>query len=507
VPRERARARPTGWQIAAAIAVAVGIALRFVARSHLWLDEALSVSIAELPLRDMSEALRHDGAPPLYYVLLHGWMEVFGSSPFAVRALSGVWAVATLPLIWLAGMRVGGRKVAATALLLLAASPFAIRYASEGRMYSLLALLVLAGWLALDDLLERFSWSRAVVLAVATGLLLLTHYWAFYVLAVAAVVVGRRAWRGPNRPEARRAALAMAAGSLLFIPWVPSFLFQMRHTGTPWAGGPTFRAMLDSVFHYAGGFWDPAFVLGLVFFGLILLALFGHPVDGHRILLDLRAQPRARGVLVAGFGPLALAVVAGMVTQSAFAARYTALMFPFVVLLVALGTAALPNPRAHRGVVTLAVVLGLVAVFPGTLAEKTNAPRVARTLATEGQPGDVVAYCPDQVGPSVAHLLPPDNQLVHLTFPSGGRPERVDWVNYEKRNESASTADFAQMLLDRAGPTRTIWVVWAPGYRTFGTRCELLIDRLTKARPEMDRTVKLSKKALERTGLVRFRPG
>ncbi|HEX2272954.1 MAG TPA: glycosyltransferase family 39 protein [Acidimicrobiales bacterium] len=504
---EQVRARPTAWQVAAAAAVVLGVVLRFVSRSHLWLDEALSVSIAELPLGSISEALRHDGAPPLYYLLLHGWMEVFGASPLSVRALSGVSAVAALPLIWLAGMRVGGRKVAVTALLLLAASPFAIRYASEARMYSLLVLLALAGWLALDDLLERFSWSRAVVLALATGLLLLTHYWAFYVLAVAAVVVGRRAWRGPNRAEARRAAVAMAAGTTLFLPWVPSFLYQMRNTGTPWAGGPTLRALLDTVFHYAGGFWDPGFVLGLVFFGLIVLALFGDPVDGHRIVLDLRARPRARVLLVAGFGPLALAVVAAMLSTSAFAARYTAVIFPFVLLLVALGTAALPNPRVHRGVVTLSVVLGFVAVFPGTLTEKTNAPRVAQRLMAEGQPGDVVAYCPDQVGPSVALLLPPDNQFVHLTFPSGGRPERVDWVGYEKRNESASTADFTQMLLDRAGPARTIWVVWAPGYRTFGTRCELLIDRLTKARPEMDRVVKLSRKALERTGLVRFRPG
>jgi mannosyltransferase len=503
----QARARPTGWQVAAVVAVAVGIVLRFVARSHLWLDEALSVTISELPLGSIPEALRHDGAPPLYYLLLHGWMELFGTSTIAVRALSGIAGVAALPLVWVAGRRVGGRKVAATALLLVAASPFALGHATEARMYSLVALLALAGWLALDDLLRRFSWWRGVVLALATGLLLLTHYWAFYLLAVAAVVVGRRAWKGPQPAEARRAAVAMAAGATLFVPWVPSFLFQMRNTGTPWAGGPTLRAVLDTVFHYAGGFWDPGFVLGLAFFGLIGLALFGHPLDGHRIVLELRVQPRARSLFVAGFGTLALAVAAAMLGRSAFAVRYTAVLFPFVILLVALGTAVLPNPRVHRGVVALAVVLGFIASIPGLVRERTNAPRVAETLQSQAQPGDVVAYCPDQVGPSIARLLPADDQLVHLTFPSGGRPDRVDWVDYKERNESASTADFAQLLLDRAGPTHTIWVVWAPGYRTFGTRCELLIDRLTKVRPDMDRVVKLSKRALERSGLVRFRPG
>ena len=507
VETQAERARPTGWQLAAVAAVVLGMALRFISRSHLWLDEALSVSIAELPLGSIPEALRHDGAPPLYYLMLHGWIDLFGASPFAVRALSGIFAVATFPLVWVAGNRIGGRKVATAAVLLLAASPFAVRYATEARMYSLVVVLALAGWLALDDLLGRFSWPRAVVLALATGLLLLSHYWAFYLLVVALVAVGRRAWRGPNPGQARRALVTMAAGSTLFLPWVPSFVFQMRNTGTPWAGGPTLRAVLDTVFHYAGGFWDPGFALGLLFFGLIMLALFGHAADGHRIVLDLRGHPKARVLLVAGFGTLAVAVVAGMVGQSAFAPRYTAVVFPFVLLLVALGTAVLPNSRVRRGVVAAAAVLGFIAIVPHSFGERTNAPRVARTLMAQAQPGDVVAYCPDQIGPSVARLLPVDNQLVHLTYPSGGPPHRVDWVGYHSRNKSASTAEFAQMLLERAGPTQTIWVAWAPGYRTFGTRCELLIDRLAKARPDMDRVVTLSKRVLERTGLVRFRPG
>ena len=106
-------------------------------RSDLWLDEALSVNIARLPLGDMLEALRHDGHPPLYYLLLHGWMEVFGEGDVAVRALSGIFSVAALP----AGVgrgppprRPGGARSPAGAARL---SPYAIRYTTEARMYSL----------------------------------------------------------------------------------------------------------------------------------------------------------------------------------------------------------------------------------------------------------------------------------------------------------------------------------------------------------------------------------
>ena len=74
------RSRGPGWAVAAAaFAIGAGIVLRFLARSDLWFDEALTVDIAKLPLDQLRSALLRDGAPPLYYVLLHGWIRVFGS--------------------------------------------------------------------------------------------------------------------------------------------------------------------------------------------------------------------------------------------------------------------------------------------------------------------------------------------------------------------------------------------------------------------------------------------
>ena len=80
------------------LVIAAGLILRFWTRSGLWLDEALTVDIARLPLHEIPNALKHDGAPPLYYYLLHFWIVLFGQSNVAVRSLSGVIAVVTLPV-------------------------------------------------------------------------------------------------------------------------------------------------------------------------------------------------------------------------------------------------------------------------------------------------------------------------------------------------------------------------------------------------------------------------
>ncbi|HWJ63455.1 MAG TPA: glycosyltransferase family 39 protein, partial [Acidimicrobiales bacterium] len=135
------------FQVLIVGALVVGIVLRFVTKSPLWLDESLSVNIARLPLGDITEALRHDGHPPLYYLLLHGWMAAFGEGDVAVRALSGVFALAAIPFFWVAGNRLGGRRVAWLALAVVAVLPYALRYATETRMYSLVMLLALIGWL------------------------------------------------------------------------------------------------------------------------------------------------------------------------------------------------------------------------------------------------------------------------------------------------------------------------------------------------------------------------
>ncbi|MEA2829208.1 MAG: mannosyltransferase [Actinomycetota bacterium] len=516
------------WAAAVAIglAVALGVVARFFTVSHLWLDEALTVNIARLPLGDMFRALRHDGSPPLFYLLLHGWMDMAGTGDVAARALPGLLAVASLPLMGLAGRRLVGdgamtltgtltgtlsgppsaRWVPWAGVLLLASSPFAIHYATEVRMYSLVVLLVLAGFLALDTVRRRPSWPAAVGLGLCTGLLLLTHYWAFFLVAAVAGLLALR-WADAG---VRRALLAMAVGSLLFVPWLPSFLEQMRTTGTPWGTPPKPRTVFDIVLQFGAGLPDTALPLGLLLYALLALGLFGFVAGTGRtepgiVTLDLRGRPPGRMLAaVAGF-TMAMAVVVGEVTRSAFAIRYAAVVFPLVLLLAALGSATLAGTWMGPVVLGLAVALGFATAIPNAAGDRTTAGRVAAALRAEARPGDVVAYCPDQLGPSVSRLLEHTSGLRQLTFPRATPPQLVDWVDYLATNQ-ADPAPFAHMLVDLAGPDATVWVVWAPNYRTFGTRCQGLLTDLRAIRPDERRVVKVSTNTSERPGLVQYRP-
>lgn len=484
------------------IAIVAGVVLRFWTSSHLWLDEVLSVNTARLPLTRIPDALRHDGAPPLYYLLLHLWMKLFGTGDHAVRALSGVFSVLTIPAMWAAAGRLRGRHGAVAGVVLVATSPFAVRYATETRMYSLVALLVVLAFLSIARVLTKATLANRAALAATCGALLLTHYWAIYLEAMVGMVLVIRAVR--RRPDRRpiQALVAMAVGGLAFLPWLPIFLFQTAHTGAPWGVAPTIGSVLDTIESFAGGGPTAGPVLFVVLFALIALGFFGRQVDARRIELDLHGRPLARPIAGAAIGTLFLGVAVSNLTGAAYAPRYAAIVFPLVLLLAAMGTAALGSPAVRGGVLAAAAVLGVAGGAALNAAPRTRAHIVAAALRDYAQPGDVIGYCPDQLGPAVARLLPAG--MTQLTFPDGARPERVNWVDYRRRVHAVAPSSFAETLLTRAGADHDIWLVSSYGYRSLGSRCTTMVEALAAARPDWTRVVPIKTGPYEHPGLALF---
>jgi len=148
-------------------------------------------------------------------------------------------------------------------------------------------------------------------------------------------------------------------------------------------------------------------------------------------------------------------------------------VFVPLVLLVALGLATFGDRRIRAGVLVAAVAFGVAGSVPNIWTSRTQAGEVAATLARLGRPGDVVAYCPDQLGPAVHRLLPA-GRYREITFPRGTGPAFVNWVDYSAASRAGHSGTFAARLEQLSAPVHQIWLVWAPGYQTFGTKCETL---------------------------------
>ena len=494
------------------IVVLAGIVLRFWTRSALWLDEVQSVNIARLPLDRLVTGLRQDGSPPLYYLLLYIWERLFGIGDLAVRTLSGLFALATLVLAWFAGRRIGGNRVAWITLLVFASSPYAIRFATEARMFALVMMLVLAGYLALRRVLEQPSWPRIVVLAVVSTLLLYTHYWALFLVVPVALGLIVLAWRTRGTPEARPARCALLGLGLAvaaFLPWVPVLSYQLQHTGTPW-GNPAppwyglGTAYANFIGSFGGEYHGESFLLLLPLFVLPLFAVFGRALDRHRIEWDLRTRPAVRWEAAAGYGSLVLGLSGAYLAGSAFQGRYAAIAYPLILLVVAFGFTVFRDHTLQIGAVAIVVALGLAGGVRNGLDQRTQAIQVAHVIRAESRPGDVVAYCPDQVGPDTNRLLDGVVGLRQLTFPNGGAPLRVDWVDYRDRMRRAKPGVFVDRVLGATSPGQRIWLVYAYNYLGLEGKCEAVVALLGSDGPPSMRVAPNPGRYGEAVGLMEY---
>ena len=469
-------------------AIVAGVVLRFVARSPLWLDESLSVNIAKLPIGQIPDALRHDGHPPLYYVLLHGWMSVFGEGNVAVRSFSGLWSLAVFPLLWVAAKRLGGTRVAVYAVALLALSPYAVRYGTETRMYAMEMVLSLVGYLLVVDALRKPAWWRLGCIALVVGALLWTHYWAMWFLASAGVALLFRAWRSRKvgNTERMRTSLLVAGafvvGALLFLPWLPALLYQGAHTGTPWARPVRPTEMVAFTLADLGGGPQPeAVVLGWTMGGFALLGLLGAAVDRFHITLDLRTQRVGRPLAGLVAGTLGVACIVGYATGATYASRYAAIFVPFLFLLIAVGIDQLRSRPIVVSVLAVLLLFGGVGSVRNAVTDRTDAGRSAHAIEARGHAGDLVVYCPDQLGPSTSRVLG-DRDFDQVTYPDLGKPQRVDWVDYTDRLAKASPDAFVKKVLARAG-NHTIFYVFDTAYTTHKQSCTDIYNALGKVRP------------------------
>jgi hypothetical protein len=504
--------------IGGAVAVVAGIVLRFWAPTPLWLDETLSVNISRLPVGQIPRALSHDGSPPLYYLLLHYWMAVFGRSDFAVRALSGLTSVSSLPFFWLAGRRLGGRAVAWVTLFLALTSPFAIDYATSARMYSLMILWTVVGYLALSRALAEPTRGRLAALGAVTAAILYTHYWGLYLIVVVGAWLLWRVWRtGRGWVQLR----AMLIGSLFWLPWVPVFVYQTFHTGTPWTASASPGDLLAVFSDFSGaGPWGG--LLTLATFALFLLGVFGRQVrpggtvemvqpdgstqlaEGSRlVVLELRPRPGMSPLVGVAVGTLGVAVILGAIANAAFVARYTAVVLPLFLLVVATGLAVLPGHRFRSGCLAVLCLAGLLTGLGENNQPRTQAAQIAAVLNVQAQSGDVIVYCPDQLGPAVDRLLRvPD--VTELTFPRVIGAQRVNWVDYKTVIAHTDVDTFAQGVLARVPSGHTLWLVWRDGYPGLGGDCGYLKSWLDLLRPTGATLVHENSAYYELENLVRY---
>jgi hypothetical protein len=361
-------------------------------------------------------------------------------------------------------------------------------------------LLVLAGQLLVRRALASGGTWDLLGIALVSGALLLSHYWSMWLLAATGAVLLWRWRRGERR--ALHVVVALAAGGVLFLPWVPGFLDQLAHTGTPW--GEPFRPTEAAAvtINDLGGFeWVEASLLGVLLMIVIVVAVFGARSRRRAVELSFERLHTVTAEVVLAALTLLIGTTVALATDSTYATRYASVFVPLLLVAAAVGASRLPYTVGITwGAAAVLLSLGGIAV--NVVDDRTQARDLAEAIEDGAVAGDVVAYCPDQLGPAVDREL--DAPVEQVTYPDLDGPELVDWVDYVDRIDAADPQAFAEEAHRRA--RGTVWLVLSGGYRTHDGVCESVANALIGLRGSGPAVVRADTDFFENASLLRFAP-
>jgi hypothetical protein len=435
------------WATATALAAFMVFSLYLRTRvlgAGFWIDEGLSVGIAHHHLTAIPHLLRQDGSPPLYYLLLHVWIGWFGDSERATHALSLIFALACIPLGYWVARSMFGKLAGLVCAALVAVDPFLTYYAQETRMYSLVAMLsFVAAGAYVHGVLDRKRWYLPL-LGVSLVLILYTHNWGLFLAlgyGVATLLFARDRWR--------EALIAAGVMLVLYLPWLPTLLYQSKHTAAPWAITPSFHALLLAPGAVLSG--DAPFMA---------IALAGGV--GIATVVRRRGDPARRPVLALAAVVGVTVLVAWLASQisPAWTTRYFAVVAGPLLIISAAGLV-----RAGRlGLVALVLVF---VIWSNSVQQdnKENAREVIHSVAAYVHPGDLVLTThPEQV-PVLRYYLGPGYRWATQLGPVTDT-QVMDWEDALKRIRAVTPARELEPVLATVKPGQHLVVV-SPMFRDY----------------------------------------
>jgi mannosyltransferase len=355
---------PPGGAAPLAALTALAAVLRFALIGHqgYWFDEGNTVLLVHLsPGKMLGLIPQSESTPPLYYCVAWVWVRIFGYGEAALRSLSALCGVLTVPVLYLAanrlaapaGARRGARRgaVGLVVAALAAANPLLVWYSQEARSYSMLVLTSALSLLAFAVVIREPTPRRAAAWVLACALALATHYYAVLLVAPEALWLLAVGWR---RRATQVAVGVLAACGAALLPYA---LGQNATGHAGWiAHAPLGRRIGQIGPQFVAAFGAPAYpVLAAIGVGLAVLGLV---LVATRAEGELRRAGLLAGALAAAGLALNLLLVAAGIDD--LLTRNVLALWPAAAVAVACGLAA---PRTRRLGVAATLALCTIGVL------------------------------------------------------------------------------------------------------------------------------------------------
>lgn len=202
------------------LGIAIYLRMINIVSEQLWHDEGGTIFYVNSTWEEFWRRVTEEVAPPLYYLILKGWITIFGTSVFATRLLSVIFSVLTVPALYLVGKEIKNERLGLIIILLFSISPFSIWYANEVRMYSFLQLLFTIDlYFAVKCIKYPTDRKNYVFFSIIGVCLIYTQYTGFLYLGILGIGIFIL-----NRKEEgffKNTIISILIIFIGYIPWMP----------------------------------------------------------------------------------------------------------------------------------------------------------------------------------------------------------------------------------------------------------------------------------------------
>ncbi|MFN8395030.1 MAG: glycosyltransferase family 39 protein [Bacteroidia bacterium] len=386
------------WIALAIFLVNIALKLPFLGGSSLFLDEAVAIYETQDGVGKTIEFSANDPTPPLFYLVLSVWTQIFGISEASARFPSMIFSSITAALIFLLGCKHFGSRAGLYSSLLFTCSAIGMVFAHEARSYALAGMLTTMSYFlflnhAADD---KVIYKRLGLLVLVNALLLLTHYLTSMAVAAQAVV---SVWmlRGKVKHFLTYAGSQVIVLGL-WLPWVAynrSLLSDSKVTS--WLKPPDAGVLDYVLINFAGSKFLKWLAFGMIVAGLLV----------GIVMLIRRKNLKGGYAFVVALAWFALAMTFQYVVAKAvmpvFELRYTMYALPGALLLVGAAVSWLPVQGWLRNAVFLVALVPTVQLLdlnPQKVENWRDAVAMAKEIQT---PGSVIISWPYYQYPSFAY--------------------------------------------------------------------------------------------------------
>ncbi len=407
----------------------IALVLRVIGldRHELWIDEAYSVIVAQASLHELLRGLAKDAHPPLYFLILHLWMKLFGNGEFAIRFFSLILGLLLIVMLYRAGSTFFTPLVGLVAAFIATTNPMNIFYAQTARMYTLLPLLSLLSILFLVKALEEggvFAWIGYSISSVAA---LYTHNYGLFILPIGWLLFLRKT----NYPKFKRFFLSQLVILMLYLPWLPVLLGQISVERHNWIS--RYMAPISpllwlpkslEIFSIGAGF--PYYFKYLGFGATTGMKWVSRILFGTLLVFGLMNggkeddDPNKRYTLIIYlFFPLIIALLVSISTKPLYLiGRYDFVVFPAFCLIIGLGVSKIRKYLPLMLVAVILLVLSVSTLIPYYRATPRRIATVAADyLIQHAREGEFVIFTGYRRASTQYYLEKMDARLSLISFP------------------------------------------------------------------------------------------